>query len=134
MRVVILVALVVAAVLIGFTGIRDALQNSDARSALSDYLDDVQRGDYASAYHQLCRDSLNGYTEVEHARFLKEQPGFSSFELDNATTTTSASGTEITFSVHFLDSAGSTRVVRMHVDMQDDGPRVCDGPGARINQ
>jgi hypothetical protein len=134
MRIVILVAVVVAAALIGFTGIRDALQNSDASSALADYLDDVKRGDYASAYHQLCRDALDGYAEAEHARFLKEQPGFTSFELDNATTSTSAGGTEITFSVHFLDAAGGTRVVRMHVDMQEEGPKVCDGPGSRITQ
>lgn len=133
-RVVILVALAVAIALIGYTGIREALQSSDARSALSDYLDDVGRGDYTSAYRQLCASVLPGYAEADHTRFLKEQPGFVSFELDNATTSTSAEHTAITFSVHFLDASGGTRVVRMLVDLSDDGPRVCDGPGARLNQ
>ena len=133
-RAIILIAILVAAALVGFAGIRDALQSSDARSALSDYLDDVQRGDYSGAYGQLCTAVLPGYSEADHIRFLEAQPRFSTYDLDNTTTTTNGDGTAITFSVHFTYAAGGISVVRMSVHLQDNGPRVCDGPSSRSLQ
>lgn len=132
-RIAVLAALIVAAGLIGFAGLRDALQSSDARGALSDYLDDVQRGDYAGSYSQLCDAVKTGYTAAQHEAFLKSQPAFTSFELDNQTTDPAASGGDgtVTFSVHFTEASGTTSVARISVQLQDNGPRVCDGPNAR---
>lgn len=134
-RIAILVALVIAAGLMAFAGIRDALQSSDARTALSDYLKDVQRGDYSGAYSQLCDAVMPGYSETDHERFLASQPGFTSFELDNQTTQpASGDDSSVTFSVHFVTSGGGTHVARMTVKLQSNGPHVCDGPTSRLLQ
>jgi len=75
-RIALLVAAVIVVGLVGYAGLHDTLQNSTASSALSDYLDDVQRGDYDRAYARLCSTALtDGYTEADHATFLKAQAG-----------------------------------------------------------
>jgi hypothetical protein len=126
------VVVVLAAGLVGYSFLRETLQNSSARGALTDYLDDVQRGDFDRAYGRLCARVLNGggYTEAQHSNFLKAQPAFLAYDLDNPTTGTKGGYTEITYSVHLTATTGVS-VMRMAVDMQDNGPKVCDGPNYR---
>jgi hypothetical protein len=128
-HVAIAVVVVLAAALVGYSFLHETLQNSKAHGALSGYLEDVQRGDFDRAYGQLCTRALKGggYTEADHTNFLKSQPAFLDFELDNPTTSTVGAYTEITYSVHFTMTTGVS-VMRMAVDLQDNGPKVCDGP------
>lgn len=104
-----------------------------ARAALIHYLDAIEHGDYAGAYAQLCADSLGSgrYSEQDHVDFLRGQPAIVSYRVGGGTRVTGVDGTSTRFPVHLSYVDGTGADLTFEVDVQTNGPRVCDGPGYR---
>lgn len=99
---------------------------SEAKAALSKYLERVRGTDYRAAYQQLCSDVLPDYTESDHAAFLREQRPFVSFSIGEPARSTGIDGTYLTFPVSLAYADESTSVVRLAVGLEKGGPKVCD--------
>ena|ERR1051326_4849197 len=105
----------------------DRRERSDAQSALTRYLQNVEHGDYHDAYGQLCIDVLSdGYSEADHADYLRHQPVYTSFRLGVPTETTGIDGTYLTFPVRLDYTNGESDTVPFTVGMETKGPRICD--------
>ncbi|GAB3951594.1 hypothetical protein [Micromonospora vulcania] len=99
---------------------------SEAKAALSKYLERVRGSDYGAAYEQLCSDVLSEYTASDHAAFLREQRRFVSFSIGEPTQSTGIDGTYLIFPVDLAYADQSTSVVRLAVGLETGGPKVCD--------
>jgi len=110
---------------------QDQQERRAARDALTLYLQRVQHGDDQAAYAQLCIDALNGYSEPDHAQFLRQQPAFVAFSLGDPTGTTGMDGTFLTFPVRFTYPDGTQVTSDFEVGLQANGPKICDGRGWR---
>jgi Tfp pilus assembly protein PilF len=89
---------------------QEARQRADAAHALTTYLEQVEAGDYRTAYEQLCSDVLvPDFSESDYEAFLGRQVTYSSFTLGAPTEISGMDGTYKTFPVTL--SGGATSMV-----------------------
>ncbi|MDZ5446917.1 hypothetical protein U2F26_30030 [Micromonospora sp. 4G57] len=96
------------------------------RQRLSRYLERIRGNDYHAAYQQLCSDVLWGYTESDHAAFLREQGPFVSYSIGDPTRSTGIDGTYLSYPVSLAHADGTALVVRLAVHLETGGPKICD--------
>jgi hypothetical protein len=104
-----------------------AVATTDARVVLTAYLNDVADENYQDAYRLLCAGARQRFSGADLTAYLSNGPRLVSFDV--LTATAQRDQVALTVEMGFADN-GDT-VVQMTVDEQDDGMRVCDGPGMR---
>jgi hypothetical protein len=104
-----------------------SVATTDARIVLTAYLNDVVDENYQDAYGLLCVGARQRFSGADLTAYLSDGPRLVSFHV--LIGTAQADQVVLTVEMGFADNADT--VVQMTVDEQDDGMRVCDGPGMR---